>query len=374
MKDINVVKSNTHILNIFRESDVFEGRDNLICLDMNERVSAFPETFFQDMLSNITSKMFSSYPHIGPLYRKLENFTGLKSNWLCLGAGSDSLIRRAFQAYLSPGDRLVTPKPTYGMYNVWARVFEARHDTLDYSATLKLDIDKFIYTIGDNARIVALASPDQPTGHTVELKNIQRIADKTADKNTLLLIDEAYFPFGKQTAQNLLKQYPHLLIIRSFSKAGGLAGLRVGYAMAAPEIIQALHAVRGPGEVNSIGAYMAAYLLDHPDIMEQFYKAVQEGRSILIKAATKMGFDAPRCDGNFQLLRVPIEITPKTLADALKRQNYLIKSGFSHHSLEQYVRVTLDGPKIMDTFIKTLASVTEELLSSSRTTSTNETV
>lgn len=356
-----MVECNPHLLRVLRDSDTLNDRDKFICLDMNERVSAFSKDYFGDMVANITPKMVSSYPHIGPLYEKLARFTGLKTDQLCLGAGSDSLIRRAFQAYLSPGDRLVTPEPTYGMYNVWARVFEAEHDTLPYSNDLTLDVDQFISKIGSNSRIVAIANPDQPTGHALSIQDIGRIAFKTADTNTLMLIDEAYFPFGLQSAQKLMEDYPHLLIVRSFSKAGGLAGLRVGYAMAESKIIQALHAVRSPGEVNSVGAYMAAYLLDHPEIMEQFYKSIQDGRSILRKAAIKIGFGVPDCEGNFQLLRIPAEIKPEVLANSLKQQNYLIKSGFKHQGLKQCVRVTLDGPEIMNAFVETLTSISVSL-------------
>ena len=208
-----MVESNKHLLNVFRDSDVLEDRDGIICLDMNERISAFSKSEFQDMISRITPKMISSYPHVGSLYRKLVNYTGLQSEQLCLGAGSDSLIRRAFQAYLSPGDRLVTPEPTYGMYSVWARIFEAEHNTIKYSPDLTLDINKFIYKIGNNARIVAIANPDQPTGQTICLKNIHKIAKETSKTNTLLLIDEAYFPFGEQSVQELLRDYPMMILL-----------------------------------------------------------------------------------------------------------------------------------------------------------------
>jgi len=367
-----LVESNIHLNKVCRDSDILEDRDKYICLDMNERVSAFCEPNFQDMLKFITPTMFSSYPNVGPLYKKLEKYTGLGTECLCLGAGSDSLIRRAFQAYLSPNDRLVTPEPTYGMYNVWARIFEAAHDILEYSADLTLDIDQFISLIGDDARIVAIANPDQPTGYSVSCEDIKRIAKKTVGSNSLLLVDEAYFPFGSESAKELLADYSHLLIIRSFSKSGGLAGLRVGYAMASPQIIKALHAVRSPGEVNAVGACVAGYLLDNPEIMKQFSSAVRDGRSVLTKAAAKLGFGVPKCEGNFQLLRVPLEISPDELARALKQQNYLIKYGFKHSTLKQCVRVTLDGPEIMDKFVKTLSSTVNKLLSSRKATLSNK--
>ena len=357
-----MVKCNHHIENIHRDSDVLTGRSEFICLDRNERVSPFPQAVLDDILSTVSSKIFTAYPDLGPTYNKLSNLSGLAVENICLGAGSDSLIRRAFQAYLRAGEKVLTPTPTYGMYAVWTEIFSADLVTVNYGPDLTINVDDFISLIDDDTRIVVIASPDQPTGAVYNISDIKRIARATAQTNSLLIIDEAYYPFHPDTAFPLLADFDHLLIIRSFSKIGGIAGLRVGYALSSLKIVNSLHAVRSPGEVNSVGALVASYLLDHSEIMENFRQSVEKGRGLLISAANELGWGVPECAGNFQLLKLDPRINPETLASLLKRRGYLIKNRFNHGAMQGMVRVTLDGPDIIQPFIETLTETVTEMV------------
>jgi len=356
-----MVSCKQHIKNIQRDSDILAGRSDFICLDRNERISSFPKAVLADMLSNVSSKLFTAYPSLEETYGKLSDFTGLAVENICLGAGSDSLIRRAFQAYLRSGEKVLTPEPTYGMYAVWAEVFCAKLVTVKYGPDLKINVDDFISLIDDDTRIVVIVSPDQPTGAVFKANDIRRIASATAQTNSLLIIDEAYYPFHPETAVSLLNDFDHLLIIRSFSKIAGIAGLRVGYALSSLEIVRSLHAVRSPGEVNSMGALAASYLLDHSEILDDFKQDVEKGRKLLVTAANKLGWGVPNCAGNFQLLKLSPEINPENLASLLKKKGYLIKTGFNHDAMLNMVRITLDGPDVIQPFIEILAETIKEI-------------
>jgi len=358
-----MVRANPHIEAIRRDSDVISGRDGLVCLDRNERVSAFSEGQFQAMVDGLSPALFSTYPDLSVLYARLQDATGLAQDRIAVGAGSDAIIRRAFQAFLSPGDTVVAPDPSYGMYAVWSRVYQADFQTVPYGdgPDFAFDVDALIEKVEAGARVCCVANPDQPTGAVLSLDSLYRIATACEQSDTLFLIDEAYYPFHAQTARSLIDEFENVLVVRTFSKVGGIAGLRVGYGMGAPNVIEALHAVRSPGEVNAAGAVVATYLLDHPGVMEDFRADVEKGRELLIANARSQGFEAPPCAGNFQLLKCPNGVEPQALLERLKARGYLIKGGFGHPGLKQYVRVTLDGPAIMEPFTEALAKAVTAL-------------
>lgn len=358
-----MIRANSHIETIRRDSDVISGREGLVCLDRNERVSAFAVEHFQAMLNGLNSALFSTYPDLMALYQRLQDLTGLAQEYIAVGAGSDAIIRRVFQAFLAPGDKVVAPDPSYGMYAVWAKVYQADFQTVPYGdgPDFAFDVDALVAKVSEGARVCCVANPDQPTGAVLSLSELKRIAEACERADTLFLIDEAYYPFHSETARPLLDDFENVLVVRTFSKVGGIAGLRVGYGLGAPNVIEALHAVRSPGEVNAVGGVVATYLLDHPEVMEGFRVQVEDGRAILNKAAKALGFVAPRCAGNFQLLRCPAGIEPLDLLEALKQRGYLIKGGFAHPGLKEYVRVTLDGPAIIEPFVIALDEAVQAL-------------
>ncbi len=354
-----MIRPNPHIEMIQRDSDILSGRIGLVCLDRNERIGAFPDDVFKSMLDGLNSALFTAYPDLGPLYQRLERATGMRQNRIAVGAGSDGIIRRAFQAFLQPENTVIAPEPSYGMYSVWSRVFQANFKTASYGEgpNFRFDISILITHIKAGARICCIANPDQPTGSVLTLTELREIAKVCERSGTLLLIDEAYYPFHPDTALPLIDEFENVLIVRTFSKIGGLAGLRIGYALGAPNVIEALNVVRSPGEVNGVGAAVATYLLDNQEVLENFRVEVEQGRKILLAAAQSLGFVAPKCAGNFQLLKTPQNIQPEALFEELKARGFLIKVNFQHSTLNEYIRVTLDKPAIIETFVDAFCEV-----------------
>jgi histidinol-phosphate aminotransferase len=358
-----MIKPNNHLKNIYRDSDIFLGRDGLIGLDRNERVSPFSDAVMRDIFSTVQSSDLSLYPDLGKLYSALSEFTGLPVPQLCLGAGSDGLIRRTFQVFLSPGDRVVAPDPTYRMYQVWSDIFQGQYCSTPYNSgpEFSFNMDEYLKILRKGAKICCIANPDQPTGSTLSMNELRLIAKEARKGDTLFLIDEAYYPFHKDTAFELLRDFDNVLITRTFSKVGGIAGLRVGYAMGAKNIIAALNTTRSPGEVNSLGVHIATYLLHHTELMSEFKNGVEQGRVLLLDAAKELGYIASKCPANFQMLKVPQGLSPALITAGLQDRGYLIKGNMSHPSLIDYIRITLDIPDIMNPFIKHFKEVTNSL-------------
>jgi len=361
----NPPRPNEHLDAISRDSDCLGERRGFVCLDRNESPAPWSDEVFRDMLATLDAWDFTHYPDLGPLYDSLIRTTGLPHERLCVGAGSDAIIRRAFQAFLRPGDRVISPEPSYGMYGVWARIFQAKHIAVPYQANLKLPLESFVTSIESlKPRIVALANSDQPTGSMLSREEILPIVSACERVGAICLIDEAYHPFSPVTVLDEVIAHPCLLVARSFSKNSGIAGLRVGFAVSDKSIVQALHAVRSPGEVSSVGAKVATFLLQRPSVMENYRIAVEEGRGLLVAAANEMGFRSPQCFGNFQLLEAPPDLRPDQIVSETKRRGYLIKGGFAFSGLRNFVRVTLGGPAIMQPFVDYLRAACGELRAS----------
>jgi histidinol-phosphate aminotransferase len=208
--------------------------------------------------------------------------------------------------------------------------------------------------------MLAIANPDQPTGTTLPAAILQRIAARAEAVDTLLIVDEAYFPFYHETALTWFQRYSNVVVTRTFSKVGGLAGLRLGYVVGPAEVIGYVQRVRGSYEVNAMAVAIGCYVLDHPELEEAHRKEVEAGRSMLRAAAGELGLGYPECVTNFQLLRFPGTINLAAVVDGLKAEGYLIKGPFSAPCIADCLRVTLAGPEVLGPFCEALRRVANQ--------------
>jgi histidinol-phosphate aminotransferase len=352
---------NAHLLAIARDQERHLSREGYLRLDRNERVSALPEKHFRAMVAQLSVDVLMAYPDAGAFVDRVAASTGLPVDHVVPTAGSDGGIRRIFTAFVSPGDVVQIANPTYAMYDVYSRIFQARARKIDYPPNLQLDVEAFVNAIDSRTRMVALADPDQPSGSTVTASDLRRIVSKCAEVGAVCVVDEAYYPFHAITVVPLIHEFDNLLVVRSFSKLPGTAGLRLGCALGAPKLVAGVDAVRGANEVAAISLLFGAYMLDHPEIADEFVALVEQGRKVLLDRVTPLGFEAPHCSANFQLLRCPHLVDATSLGEKLKRRHVLIKAGFSHPSVKNCIRVSVNGPEIMTAFCDVLDTTIHDL-------------
>ncbi len=350
-----------HLSAVHRTSERHEGRAGLICLDRNERVSPIPEAVFRRMLASLTVQDVMSYPDAGGFVSRLSKHLGFPEDYIAETAGSDAAFRRLFMAYLGPGAGVVSLNPSYAMYHVYTRIFRGTSRQIDYREDRTFDLDAFLAAVTPGVGIVILANPDQPIGTAIPIEHLRRIVARAAEVGAVCTIDEAYHPFFPVTAVPLVREFDNLLVTRSFSKYPGCAGLRLGYAIGHPALIKGLMAVRGGNEVSGVTLALGCYLLDHTEIAEDFRLAAEQGRQLLNAYAERLGLDVLPCVTNFQLLRCRQEIDQGMLAAALKRRGYLIKAGFTQAPLRNCIRISLNGPDIMQPFLAALADAIADL-------------
>lgn len=349
-----------HLTRIYRDGDRHTGHPGLVGLNRNERVSPLPASVFVGIMARVQPTHLTTYPDLGPLYERLSRTLGLPEDHILVTPGSDGAIRRALQVFVDSSDIVVLPTPTYAMYPIYASIFRGAVREVPYSADLTLDMSAMLAAIRAGCKLVAVANPSQPTGSALTIENLARIAEAAAAVGAICLVDEAYYPFHPETALPLVRQYENLLVTRTFSKIGGIAGLRVGYAAGCPQLMENMEKVRGASEVNGVGVVAACYLLDNPEVMANFRQEVMEGRALLLQAAAALGIDCPASHGNFQVLRLPGHLPVKAVMQGLERCGYLVKGGFGT-PMQDCIRITLDGPPVITPFITALKKTVAEI-------------
>jgi histidinol-phosphate aminotransferase len=332
-------------------------QDGHVSLDRNERLGPFPEWFIDELRERLTSTLASTYPSQMRLANELAASLGVPRESVFVTSGTDAALRSVHLAYVGAGDAVVRLEPTYAMVPVYAQMFGARDVAIGYDEHLALDPDELLDAVEPGVRLVVIANPNQPTGTVLDLPFMEALVDRCAAAGALLVFDEAYYGFTAVTALPLVGRSENLVVLRTFSKAAGLAGLRVGYAVGAPSIIHALSAVRAAGEVNSLALEAARLVVAHPEIVEDYVRVVAAGRAVLEERARSIGIEPLATEANFLLLRLPRRLEPAIAAAALHDRGYIVRGPFSAPGLAGCIRVTLGPPELMEQFAVALAGV-----------------
>jgi histidinol-phosphate aminotransferase len=356
-----MIQPNKHLLDVDRIIESMEGRDEFVPLDRNDRVTPFPPRVFRAMLATLKPEHFSRYPDPSLLYKLLSRRTGLPTRHLYLTNGSDAAIRMLFQTYVGAGDQVVFPDPSYAMYAIYTRICDGAPRRVAYRHDRTLDVQQLMKTLDGRPRLLVLANPDQPTGSALTLDVLRDLAVRTRETGTLFVVDEAYYPFYPRTAIGMVREFDHVVIIRSFSKISGLAGLRLGFLAASPAVVGHVQKVRGAHEVNGVAIAMGSYALAHPAIEREYRSSLEEGRRVLAGVSRELGLGFPTCRANFQLLQFPGMADTTAVVKALRDKGYLVKGSFAAPSVRDCIRVTLDNAREMKQFAKVLRTVVEKM-------------
>lgn len=315
-------------------------------LDKNENGDPELARVVRYAFAAIPAEALWSYPDMAGLYRKLAQNVGARPDQLILAAGSDGVIRSVFEAFVSPGDTVIHTNPTFAMYAVYAQMYGAQAVPIDYvpsQAGPKLPLDELLAAIArTKPRLVCLPNPDSPTGTVLASADLGRLLDASAAAGAVLLIDEAYYPFHPETVAGRIADYPHLVIARSTGKAWGMAGLRVGYGIAAAGLALALHKVRPMYEISTVAAWAFMNILDHGDAVASSVARLNDGKRGFVAAMDGLGLRTLNCAGNF--LHVAFADAAPAVHAALADIAYYRRDS-SHPSLAGFSRFSATTPE-----------------------------
>ena len=276
---------------------------DLLWLDKNENADPELARLTARLLTEIDPVAIYSYPECTPLYHKLGGYLEIGADHLLLTAGSDGAIRSVFEAFINPGDVIVHTVPTFAMYGVYSSMYGAKVVPLTYQPSDQgpvLKADDVVDTIVKaRPKLVCLPNPDSPTGTVFSENEMRNIIEAAGRSGALVLIDEAYHPFYDNTVVPWVDKYNHLVVARTFAKAWGISGLRIGYAVSCPDITRLLHKVRPMYEVNTLAVSMADKMLDHVDDVMASVRRLNAGREAFIEDMKALKLRTLVTHGNF---------------------------------------------------------------------------
>lgn len=312
---------------------------------------------FLDANENPLNDKYNRYPD--PLQWVLkEKITGVKGiapEHIFLGNGSDEPIDLVIRIFCEPRiDNIVAIDPTYGMYQVCADVNDVEYRKVLLDENFDLDADKLLEKADRNTKLIFLCSPNNPTGNLLNRKEIEKILSSFSG---IVIVDEAYIDFASETTWlNELDKYPNLIILQTFSKAWGLAAVRLGMAFASPEIIKLFNKVKYPYNVNILTQNFVSGELDKLELRKEWISTLLKGRDYLKNELPKLSFVEKiyPTDANFLLVKVD---DANRLYKQLADKGVIVRNRNSVSLCAGCLRITVGTDEENKTLIETLQSL-----------------
>jgi histidinol-phosphate aminotransferase len=325
-------------------------------LDFNENTFACSPKVLET-LGRISRAELTMYPERERVERIAAAHLGLAPDQVLLTNGVDEAIHVLCQTYLGPGDAMLLPVPTYSMYAVYASGTDAALVEVPAGEDFRFPLDALLSRITPATRLIAIANPNSPTGQAVSREEILRVLE--AAPHAAVLVDEAYFHFHGQTVMDLVGRMPNLIVARTFSKAYGLAGLRLGLLAAAAEQMQWLRRVISPYSVNSLALACLPAALEDQAYIDWYVSEVLAARGEFTAALEHLGVLHWPSEANFVLT----SIGPKhaEFSRAMRERGVLVRDRSSDPGCDGCVRITIGTREHTAQGIRAMEQVLKEI-------------
>jgi len=276
----------------------------LLWLDKNENTDPVLQAVVFKVLAEMDPRSVTTYPDTAPLYHKLAEYLGVSPQSLVLASGSDGVIGSVFRAFVEPGDTVIVTHPTYAMYQVYCSMQGAKTTRLEYLAGETGPFLRSETVTGAirkrRPKLVCLPNPDSPTGTVCAPDALRDIIRSALETGSVILVDEAYHPFYANTVVPWIAEFPNLIVARTFSKAWGLTGVRLGYGIATPDVTALLQKVRPNYDGNAVAVAMAFRMIsDFDHEMRASVERLNQGRDGFLSAMKALGLRTLASHGNF---------------------------------------------------------------------------
>ncbi len=325
-------------------------------LDFNENTDGCSSRVIA-ALQKITAEDLTRYPEREPMEEIVANFLRLSPQQLLLTNGVDEAIHLLCETYLEPQDEAIVVTPTFSMYEIYVGATGARVLRVQCEADFEFPLKQILTSISPATRLIAIASPNNPTGTVATREEILCLAH--AAPSAALLIDEAYFEFHGLTVIGDVESTPNLFVVRTFSKAYGLAGLRIGALAGPAEQMPMVRRVGSPYSVNAVALAMLPAALEDQEYLRRYAAQVREGRARLANEVRELGIHAWPSQANFLLLRIGER--HRDFVAAMRQRGILVRDRSSDPGCDGCVRITLGTTEQTGRLITALREVAAEL-------------
>jgi histidinol-phosphate aminotransferase len=312
------------------------GSRDALRLDFNENTLACSPKV-REMLARISSGALTRYPEREPVEAIVAAHLGLAAAQVALTNGVDEAIHVLFEAFLDAGDELLLPVPTYTMYEVYASATDARVVAVQAGDDLQFPFERLLAAITPRTKIVAIANPNSPSGSVATRAQLLEIASRAPQ--AVVLVDEAYFHFHGETVMDLIGVVPNLIVARTFSKAYGLAGLRLGLLAGPVELMRWVRRVLSPYSVNSLALACLPPALEDTSYLDWYVGEVLAARTEFEAALDQAGVRRWATHANFVLVEIGKQHAE--FARLMRAAGVLVRDRSSDPGCDGRVRITI---------------------------------
>jgi len=305
-------------------------------LDFNENTIA-PSPRVIERLRQITAEGLTKYPEREPVEQIVAKHFGLEADQVLLTNGVDEAIHLMCNAFLEPEDEALISTPTFFMYDVNATMMTRHLRRVQADATLEFPYKRFMDAINERTKLIIVASPNNPTGTIVSREHLLAIA--AAAPQAVLMVDEAYFHFHGKSVIDAVAKVPNLVVARTFSKAYGLANLRIGMLAGSADLLKYVRKVSSPYNVNGIALDCLPAALADEEYLFWYTEQVRIGRERMMDGLRELGVPFFPSHANFVLMN----IGPKhaELVKAMRQRGVLLRDRSTDPGCDGFVRITI---------------------------------
>lgn len=330
-------------------------------LDANENAYGLPSSFYRQWVDKLSTLALNRYPKsdwVALLRKKVAEYAGVADEFVVLGNGSDELIQALFTMLHRIGARVIIPEPTFGFYESAAAAEGIAPFFVPLGPDFVPDWSEWHALLQEESRAwqaIFLCRPNNPTGTVWPREQIEKMLKLP---RTLLIVDEAYWEFSDDELSEWLT-YENLLLLRTFSKALGLAGMRIGYGLANPNTARAWQAMMQPYNLDVAALWAAILRLDDAAAVARDAAKIKQSRARVAGRLNELGLRPLPSGGNFILFEVPdkIGISAEQLHSLLLHEQVGIRFFAWERQLQNYLRVTIGTEQDNDRFLSTLENI-----------------
>jgi histidinol-phosphate aminotransferase len=334
-----------------------EGRRGKMRLDFNENTVGCAPEVVRALRRALSPDLLACYPEYEEAREKIARYLGVKPNELVLTNGTDDAIKVICETFVEPGDRLLVPAPTFPVYQFFHEVAGGRVERIYYDANFHLPSEDVLKALKKRIRWVALANPNNPTGTIIPQRDL-RLWLEAAPK-TAFVVDEAYYEFSGQTVLPWIRRFPNLLVTRTFSKAFGLAALRLGCILANAPTADGLRRGQNPFPVNSLALTAALAAIQHTRYAQEYAAEVRRNREAFCRWLESREIRYVPSVANFVLTR----IGPRApaIAERLRAKGILVRDWNYDPRLRGFLRFTIGSTAQTRRLIKELSTLRDHI-------------
>jgi histidinol-phosphate aminotransferase len=325
-----------------------EGREGKVRLDFNENTAGCSRAVLR-ALRKISPKQLAMYPEYQRSSERLARYFGVQTEELLLTNGGDDALRVFFDAFVDAGSSVLICEPTFPMYRYYAEIAGAQVEALRYGPEMEFPMSEILAALKKKPRVLFIANPNNPTGTLSQVDAIEKILQ--AATNTAVVIDEAYAEFSGVTLVRHIGKYSHLFVARTFSKAAGLAALRLGAVIANAESLKYLHRAMPPFPVNLAALVAADAAVRDRAAIRRYVGGILRTRAWFADELRRLGVKTFVSAGNFLLAN--FGPGGPRLFQRLEREGILLRER-THDLGPGFVRITIGTPAEMKLLLKTI--------------------